>query len=163
MTLHEVDGRVEQAIKLLRQLPYAEYLKTAHWQRVRGLALDHAGHQCELCSSTEALEVHLVDVFRGRSLTAVTTAAVLEWRTRRAQFVAASTVNREIDVLKAMLAKAVPSYLDVSPLAGLARLRETRQETRVLTKAGRGTTARGAVGRRPRARRVCVGYADAAL
>jgi 5-methylcytosine-specific restriction endonuclease McrA len=58
MTLHEVDQTVEQAIAALRRLPYAEYLQTAHWQRVRMLALENAGHQCELCSSTEALEVH---------------------------------------------------------------------------------------------------------
>ena len=36
----------------------AEYLRTAHWQRVRALALESAGQQCELCSSTDALEVH---------------------------------------------------------------------------------------------------------
>lgn len=58
MTLHEVDRTVEQAILALRRLPYAEYLKTAHWQRVRELALGRADQQCELCSGTEALEVH---------------------------------------------------------------------------------------------------------
>lgn len=58
MTLQEVDQSVEQAILALRRLPYAEYLRTAHWQRVRELALDRAGHQCELCSHTETLEVH---------------------------------------------------------------------------------------------------------
>jgi 5-methylcytosine-specific restriction endonuclease McrA len=58
MTLREVDQTLEQAITALRRLPYAEYLKTAHWQRVRTLALEQAGFQCELCSSTEALEVH---------------------------------------------------------------------------------------------------------
>jgi 5-methylcytosine-specific restriction endonuclease McrA len=55
---HEVDQTLEQAIAALRRLPYAEYLKTAHWQRVRALALETAGHACELCASTEALQVH---------------------------------------------------------------------------------------------------------
>jgi hypothetical protein len=58
MTLLEVDQSVEQAILALRRLPYAEYLKTAHWQRVRELALEAAARQCELCSMTEALEAH---------------------------------------------------------------------------------------------------------
>jgi len=58
MTLYEVDRTVEQAITALRQLPYAEYLKTAHWQRVRALALEQAGHVCDLCGHDDRLEVH---------------------------------------------------------------------------------------------------------
>lgn len=57
-SLAEVDRSVEQAILMLRLLPYAEYLKTAHWQRVRELALEAAGQTCELCSSDHGLEVH---------------------------------------------------------------------------------------------------------
>lgn len=57
-TLRDVDGLVEAAIQALRRLPYRTYLRTAHWQRVRALALERAGHQCELCSSTQSLEVH---------------------------------------------------------------------------------------------------------
>jgi hypothetical protein len=53
-----VDRSVEAGITALRRLPYAEYLKTAHWQRVRTLALESAGYACELCSSTVDLEVH---------------------------------------------------------------------------------------------------------
>jgi hypothetical protein len=52
------DQQLEGAIAALRRLPYAEYLKTTHWQRVRALALEAAAHACELCSATESLEVH---------------------------------------------------------------------------------------------------------
>jgi hypothetical protein len=33
-------------------------LQIAHWQRVRMLALENAGDRCELCLSTEVLDVH---------------------------------------------------------------------------------------------------------
>jgi 5-methylcytosine-specific restriction endonuclease McrA len=39
-------------------LPYSEYLKTEHWQGVRQYALRRAGDRCQLCNSTERLEVH---------------------------------------------------------------------------------------------------------
>lgn len=57
-TLFEVDQTVEQAIAALRKLPYAQYLRTAHWQRVRELALEQAGHTCDLCGQRHQLEVH---------------------------------------------------------------------------------------------------------
>ena len=58
MTLQEANQTVEQAIAALRRLPYGEYLKTAHWQRVRTLALEQAGHVCDLCGESDRLEVH---------------------------------------------------------------------------------------------------------
>jgi hypothetical protein len=58
LSLFVVDQTLEQAITALRRLPYGEYLKTAHWQRVRGLALEQAGHSCDLCGHTDRLEVH---------------------------------------------------------------------------------------------------------
>lgn len=54
----DVDLSMEAAILALRQLPYAEYLKTAHWQRQRRFALQRAGEACELCGHPDALEVH---------------------------------------------------------------------------------------------------------
>ncbi len=71
--------------------------------------------------------------FGGRQLAAITATAVLEWRTRRALTRSANTVNRELDVLKAMLRAAVPTYLDASPVAGIRRLRPQRREMRILT------------------------------
>ena len=56
--LIDTNRRVETAIAALRRLPYREYLRTAHWLRVRVLALERARHACALCPSTERLEVH---------------------------------------------------------------------------------------------------------
>lgn len=62
--------------------------------------------------------------------------AVEEWKTaRRRQKKAPATVNRELDVLKAMLNKAVPKYLDRSPLGSVRRFRVPETEPRVLTVA----------------------------
>jgi hypothetical protein len=44
-----------------------------------------------------------------------------------------STVNREITVLRAILASAVPTYLDVSPLARFKKLDEANYEGRPIT------------------------------
>lgn len=37
---------------------YAEYLKTAHWQKRRKRALERAGYRCQVCACTDMLEVH---------------------------------------------------------------------------------------------------------
>lgn len=42
----------------LKTIPYAEYLKTDHWQSVRKIALEHAGNKCEVCNSPRKLQVH---------------------------------------------------------------------------------------------------------
>jgi 5-methylcytosine-specific restriction endonuclease McrA len=42
----------------LRQMPYARYLKSAHWQIVRQRALPNAEHRCFYCGKTEQLDVH---------------------------------------------------------------------------------------------------------
>jgi integrase len=44
-----------------------------------------------------------------------------------------STVNREVDLLKAMLRDAVPTYLPASPLAGMPRLKCAAVPKRILT------------------------------
>ncbi len=49
----------ERRIKALRRLPYAEYLKTEHWQRQRRGALGHALSRCQVCNTNAVLlEVH---------------------------------------------------------------------------------------------------------
>lgn len=44
-----------------------------------------------------------------------------------------ATVNREIDLLKALLQAAKPTYLDVSPLFGMPRLRTATPKRRIMT------------------------------
>lgn len=58
--------------------------------------------------------------------------AVREWMTTRATQVERSTVNRELDVLKALLRAAVPKYLDAPPLSNVRRFRVKEEEPRVL-------------------------------
>jgi hypothetical protein len=55
--------------------------------------------------------------------------------TARRRHVAAVTVNREIDLLKAMLRDAVPKYLSASPIVGLARLKTFKPRRRLLLPA----------------------------
>jgi len=60
--------------------------------------------------------------------------AVEEWKTSRRRLKKApATVNRELDVLKAMLNKAVPKYLERSPLGSVRRFRVPEAEPRTLT------------------------------
>lgn len=42
----------------LREMPYAEYLQTEHWQRIRESAIRRAGRRCTICQLTCRLEVH---------------------------------------------------------------------------------------------------------
>lgn len=48
----------ERAIWVLRRLPYRDYLRTAHWSRIRELALERARFACSLCPATDRLQVH---------------------------------------------------------------------------------------------------------
>jgi integrase len=52
--------------------------------------------------------------------------------TFRGRPISASTINREIDLLKAMLREAVPKYLNESPIAGLKRLRVVTPRRRLM-------------------------------
>jgi integrase len=71
--------------------------------------------------------------FDGRWLDEIATDAAIEWKTARLATVSASTWNRELDVLKHLLATAVPRYLDRSPLAGMKRQRQAKRALRILT------------------------------
>lgn len=55
------DARAEE-IAQLRAIPYAEYLRTEHWQRKRSDAIGLAGNRCRICnaapSPTNLLDVH---------------------------------------------------------------------------------------------------------
>jgi hypothetical protein len=44
--------------RILRALPYAEYLQSDHWKIVRADALVRAGERCQLCNSHVKLNVH---------------------------------------------------------------------------------------------------------
>ena len=49
----------QQLVRDLQSMPYAEYLQTDHWKRVRRKALDHAEYRCARCgASNTVLDVH---------------------------------------------------------------------------------------------------------
>lgn len=68
-------------------------------------------------------------------LSLIDDAAIKEWMTLRAKQVKRGTVNRELDLLKALLRAAVPKYLPTFPAPDIRRFRVEETERRVLTEA----------------------------
>jgi hypothetical protein len=58
---------------------------------------------------------------------------VRRWMTARAAQVNPVTVNREVDLLKAMLRDAVPKYIEASPIVGMKRLKTVKPKRRLLS------------------------------
>lgn len=42
----------------LRNMPYSEYLLTAHWRHMRTVALEYYGGSCAFCGGDSHLHVH---------------------------------------------------------------------------------------------------------
>lgn len=78
---------------------------------------------------------HLSKFFGALPLHRLDKTRVQEYAAARSATVKASTVNREIDLLKHVLNSAVPKYLDKSPIAGMRRLRQVQVEIQTLSKA----------------------------
>jgi integrase len=75
----------------------------------------------------------LTVAFGDHQLATIDAPLVHEWMTHRKVGRAPATVNRELDVLKALLHAAVPTYLDRGPLGSVRRFRVPEQEPRILT------------------------------
>ena len=45
-------------LDMLKNMPYADYLKTSHWNRTRKKALQRSGYKCQLCSQKGRMSVH---------------------------------------------------------------------------------------------------------
>jgi hypothetical protein len=74
----------------------------------------------------------LLAFFGADLLTKIDRDRVRAYLTHRRETVSANTVNREVDLLKAMLRDAVPKYLEVSPLVGMKRLKIVKTKRRLL-------------------------------
>lgn len=111
-------------------IAFAEY---ATWYATNKIAR-HRGDEREL-----GILEHLKRFFGQRDLTEIDrarTAEYMTWRANtkvRSQRVSASTINREVALLKTMLQVAVPKYLKASPLAGMKLLRVVKRRKRILT------------------------------
>ena len=80
------------------------------------------------------LLIQLRRFFDNDLLTAIDRDRVTHYHTARlVDHVAPVTVNREVDLLKAMLRDAVPKYLEASPLVGMKRLRIVKPRRRYVT------------------------------
>jgi integrase len=75
----------------------------------------------------------LGEYFDTLRLAALDTDCILEWRTARAKEVGPSTVNRELILLKHLLGKAIPKYLETNPAKGVTPLRVPEAEVRLLS------------------------------
>jgi len=87
-----------------------------------------AGRELELL-------VALRRFFADDLLTAIDVERARQYTTARRVTVSARTVNREVDLLKAMLRDAVPKYLTVSPLVNMKRLAIVQPKRRLLMPA----------------------------
>jgi len=122
--------------------------QATHVLEVRGLAPRPAISVAKFLSWYEThVAAHHKGVIRARSmlkqlraklgeleLSALTRDRILEWRSARVREVSPSTVNRELDVLKAALSHAVPTYLEASPARGLPRLAHRAPTMRILSR-----------------------------
>lgn len=118
---------------------YADWFDTHHLSKYRDAERDR-----------NTLD-HLRSFFGSDDLTTITRARVQEYMTWRLsarigpapkpgrpdtrRVVKPITVNREVDVLKAMLREAVPKYLKASPIVGMKRLRVVKIRKRIITPA----------------------------
>lgn len=71
----------------------------------------------------------LVAHFGTRPVHTIDGQAVLEWRATRAAEVAPSTVQRELDILRAIFTAGIPRYLAASPIPAMTKLRRQRNTT----------------------------------
>jgi site-specific recombinase XerD len=109
--------------------PTLTFTAFAEWYRTNKLP-QHRGQERDL----EMLE-RLAGFFGRDDLTTISRARVEEYLTKRTQIdkKKPGTANREVDLLKAMLAAAVPEYLPSSPIAGMRRLRTAKIKKRFLS------------------------------
>ena len=112
-------------VTTLPAITFAEY--------VRWYEPNVASHQRGYAKAKSMLKT-LRAAFGPQLLTAIDAHAVRHWMTRRLTTVQPRTVNRELDVLKAILNAAVPKYLERSPLSVVRRFRAPETEPRMLTR-----------------------------
>lgn len=121
-------SEAKRAGGLLVAKPAISYVEFAEWYATHEVA-HHRGADKERSILTQ-LAVYFS---RFSMLSAIDADTVKEWMTWRKRTVEPATVNRELDVLKQLLAAAVPRYLEHSPIVGLRRFRVIETEPRILT------------------------------
>ena len=117
-------------------------------ERIHRLPLTRPAIRFEIYAATYARDViahqrgheraaeivqQLVRGFGRELLSTIDRERVQQYMTVRRQAVSATTVNREIDVLKGMLRDAAPKYLEASPIIGMKRLPTVKPKRRLMT------------------------------
>lgn len=129
----------------LAELVYADRMK-AIAAKIHRLPMDRAGMSFSRYADIYARDVlphqkghvralELLKTLRAHflgTLDAIDQEAVRAFMTVRRQTCQPRTVNREVDLLKAMLRDAVPKYLDASPLVGMKKLKADTPQRRLL-------------------------------
>lgn len=108
--------------------PIISFRDFVRWYEIHVVA--HQRGKARALSMLRQLGLHFNHV---TDLRMITDAKVREWMTARRNQVQPGTVNREYDVLRALLRAAVPTYLETYPLRDVRRLRVPEREARVLT------------------------------
>lgn len=119
----------KEAAGLVTVRPAIRFSEYAKWYETH-VASHHRGY-----THDRSILRQLVTAFGDRPLAAVDVYATREWMTARLRTgLKPATINRELDVLKAMLNGAVPKYLDRPPLSEIRRLRVVEAERRILSR-----------------------------
>lgn len=112
---------------LVLEHPRATFRAYADWY------VDHVTAAKRTAGRERSAITHLVGFFGRYTVDVIDKDLAREYMTARKRLVKASTVNRELDVLKSMLGAAVPKYVAANPLLGLRRLRARSPEAHVLS------------------------------
>lgn len=123
--MNEIASRIHRLSTMRPAIRFNDYADTY----ARDVLSHHKGQAREL----EMLK-SLRAGFGDSLLQTIDVERVRAWMTIRRSRVSASTVNREVDLLKSMLRDAAPKYLEASPLAGMKRLKAPPAQRGTLTR-----------------------------
>jgi integrase len=124
--MNELAARLYKLPSAQPSIRFAKYALT--------YAADTIAHHAGATRELELLK-NLRAFFDDDLLSGIDQDRVKAYHTHRKAKASARTINREIDLLKAMLRDAVPKYVNTSPLAGMRRLRVTPPRRRLLSYA----------------------------
>jgi len=130
----QITARAQGSVGIAQKKTSPRFADFAAWY------IEHKLRQRKHGGRTDRSRIdRLIAVFGSKRLHRITVKMVDEWSTVRTKTVSASTVNRDLDELKVILASAVDAgELTASPLVGHKRLRATQYEAQVLTPADAG-------------------------
>lgn len=109
--------------------PSRTFRQQAEWYR-DNVAVHHRGGRRE-----RSIIKALIAAFEDTPLAKLDAKRIAEWKTTREKTHAKSSVNRELDVLKPLLASAIPTYLDANPADGVQRFPTRLPPIAILTES----------------------------